>query len=90
MWKKERQSEFLVELSQQKLKKMEEFEEVMRNKLREKVRKLQSHETALEGLERRLKMKLAEMQKRENQIGSDDQCWQRPKSTAKRRSWRRR
>lgn len=41
----------------------------MRVKLREKLRKLQSHETALEVLERRLKMKLAEIQKRENRLG---------------------
>ena len=69
LWKKEKENEFMIKLSQQKLKKLEEFDEMMRIKLRERVRKLKSHETALESLERKLLMKLAEMQKRENRMG---------------------
>jgi hypothetical protein len=80
----------MVEISQQKLKKLEEFDEMMRIKLRERVRKLKSHETALESLERKLLMKLAEMQKRENRMGkvyyqTNWKSWQRQKLKKKRK-----
>ena len=59
----------MVELTKQKLERLEQFEEKMRNQLRERIRRLKSHEAALDRLERRLKLKLVEMQEREHRMG---------------------
>lgn len=59
----------MVDLTKQKLERLEQFEEKMRNQLRERIRRLKSHEAALDRLERRLKLKLVEMQEREHRMG---------------------
>ena len=47
---------------------LEEFEESLKDKFKEKVRKMKAYESALESLERKIKLKLGEMQKREQRI----------------------
>ena len=68
LWKKEKESEFMIELGNKKLSMLEEFEESLKLKFKEKIRKMRGFEAALETLEKKLKMKLSEMQKREQKL----------------------
>ena len=47
---------------------LEKFNQTQREKFRDKLRKLRAFEAGLDGLEKKLKLKLNEMQKRERKI----------------------
>lgn len=48
---------------------IEEFGESLKQRFRDKLKSIKSYESALESLERKLKLKLSEMQNREKRIG---------------------
>lgn len=69
MWKKQKENEIIFEVNEIKNKMVEEFGETLKQRFRDKLKSIKSYESALESLERKLKMKLSEMQNREKKIG---------------------
>ena len=55
-------------MERRKLEMLEKFNQTQREKFRDKLRKLRAFEAGLDGLEKKLKLKLNEMQKRERKI----------------------
>lgn len=71
LWKKEKETEFKVELERRKLEMLERFSQSQREKFREKLRKLRAFEAGLDSLEKKLKIKLNEMLKRERKLSKN-------------------